>query len=241
MRFGLHLYHEADMKSLFDSFACVHVSTIVPMLLLICVTSDLFGQRRADLCETDSLIFSTGWDRVDDTLEVFDDRDSYWRITRVVANPLPPRIPPWDAAIVQHARMSDGLCMWIAAYDRVDKPDTVNGTYTFETEFCVTEIVSEARLVCRYLVGSTSRVYLNGVPLGETPPNGVGVYDPAYIEEDVTPFLKPGINTMQVELDVPLRGTPALALTGYITAKSEETATPFSCDDCGQVVPKGRN
>lgn len=199
----------------------------------------IHAQNGPTLCETDSLIVSTGWDRLKDTLEIFEDEDPYWEVVKIIANPMPTSLGAWKATIDRPAPISSGECQWIHPFDTKIWPE---GTCTFETEICLTEIAGSARLVCEVLAHSQTRVLLNGTVLGETPLNGTGRYDPLEIDADVTPYLKLGLNQLQVEVTTPegLRGHRGLALAGYITAHSEATETPFSCDACGQVLPRER-
>lgn len=217
----------------------------LPALLLLGTTiaPSLHAQERPKLCDTDSLIVSTGWDRLKDTLEIFKDQDPYWEVVKIVANPMPTSLGEWQATISIPAPISSSECQWIHPFDTKSWP---SGTCTFQTEICLTEIAANGRLVCEVLAHAHARVLLNETVIGETALSGSGRYDPLQIDADVTPYLKLGLNRLQVEITTPEgesereRLRRGFALAGYITAQSEATTTPFSCDACGQVLPSTR-
>lgn len=214
--------------------------SLLPAFLSLLFAASLHAQERPALCDTDSLIVSTGWDRLKDTLEIFREHDPYWEVVKIVANPTPTSLGEWEATIGIPAPISSGLCRWLYPFDTRFWPE---GTVTFGTEICLTKIAAKGRLVCEVLAHAHARVLLNDIPIGETALSGSGRYDPLQIDADVTPYLKPGMNRLQVEITTPEADSGreerrrGFALAGYITAESEETATPFSCDACGQVLP----
>lgn len=192
-----------------------------------------------DNCLTDSLVISTGWNRAENRLERYSTEDYYWKVVRVNANPLPPKIAPWPA-VFSRGGDRDASNQWIRAFSPAETPDTLNGTYTFETSFCLTDIADHAFLSCRLglVSGVYTRLSLNGVWIYESPLNGIDPRERNRIEIDITPYIRPGLNSIQVETEVSEERVLGFALTGYVTARNEENEKLFSCDGCGQLPPR---
>ena len=206
-------------------------------LLLVISGPSLLSQTRSEVCNTDSLVISTGWDRLDDTVEVFDKKDSWWRVERIAAGSTHQLFLPEHAPIIPFAHLIpiDG-CRWIG--DVRSYSDSVSVNYRFTTEFCLTNIVEIARLECKLLSSGRIRMLLNNVELHDASLEELADrYDPLYINQDITTYVRPGKNILHVEISE-ATGRNAIALSGSITARSTEDPTPFSCDECGQILPE---
>ena len=213
---------------------------ILPFLLLVCIsTNSLWSQTHSEHCETDSLVISTGWDRLDDTVEVFDKTDSWWKVEHIATGSSHQRFLPIFAPIIPYVQaipIDDSR--WIG--DLRPFSDSFSVEYRFSTEFCLTSIVEVAQIDCKLLSSGRIRMILNGIELQDAGREELSDrYEPLHVKQEITTYVRPGKNVLQIEISE-AAGRNSIALSGFILAKSADDSTPFSCDECGQIVPNRR-
>lgn len=219
---------------------CPHLPTVLLLLSTFIIwTNPVWSQARSEHCDTDSLTISTGWDRLEDTVEVFDKTDSWWKVERVASGSTHQLFLPVYAPIIPYAQaipVDDSR--WIG--DVGPYSDSISVDYRFTTEFCLTSLVEFAQLDCKLLSNGRVRVILNSIELQDAALEELSDrYDPLHIKQEITAYLRPGKNVLQIEVSEAI-GRNAIALSGSILATSTEDSTPFSCDECGQIVPDRR-
>ncbi|MGE3799843.1 MAG: hypothetical protein AB7H80_02370 [Candidatus Kapaibacterium sp.] len=208
-------------------------------ILLLLTLSSLLAQERESNCTTDSLIISTGWDRATDTSEVWRDADAYWRVIRIDVNPKPTSIETGQAAIVPYQCMIPlGESRWINGSSEL--LETADGTWTYQTIVCADEIPVKASLRCDLLASTETAIFFNGIELARTGQNGADHRLPFHVEADLTPYIKAGENLLTVEVTGFDQSFVGFDLLGSITARSQGEKKTFSCDRCGQVIPRER-
>ena len=195
------------------------------------VVIDCPSGQTDDTCSTDSLRISTGWDPYNEALHSTGNYTTFWQ---VVGDPSPSTTEPRPASVIpKHAGWDGplGTSQWISSYPSASN-DT-NGTYIFQTCFCVKEDARNVRLIFDILADDRARVYLNGTQVGATPASW-GFKDPAnHIDTNITQLIKPGRNCIRVEVDNTNNVAMGLNIDGYITADGIGLERSACCDPGG--------
>ncbi|MGE3799844.1 MAG: SdrD B-like domain-containing protein [Candidatus Kapaibacterium sp.] len=192
---------------------------------------DCPGGPTDDTCSTDSLRISTGWDPYTNGLHSVGDYTSFWQ---VIADPSPSTTEPRPASVIaKHSAWSGplGTSRWISSYPSASN-DT-NGTYVFQTCFCVKQGARNVRLIFDILADDRARVYINGIQVGGTPLSW-GFLSPAnHVDTNITAYVKPGRNCIRVEVDNTNSVAMGLDIDGYITADGIGLERSVCCDRDG--------
>lgn len=187
-----------------------------------------------DSCDTDSLLISTGWNPYSGSLHAPGQYTTFWQ---VIADPSPNTTEPRPASVItKHTAWSGplGTSQWISSYPSANN-DT-NGTYVFQTCFCVKDGARNVRLIFDILADDRARVYLNGVLIGSTPTSGAFQNPATHIDTNITQIVKPGRNCIKVEVDNTNNVAMGLDLSGYITADGIGLERSACCDPGGTLT-----
>lgn len=198
------------------------------------VTVDCPSGGSDDTCDTDSLLISTGWDPYNGTLHNAGDYTTFWQ---VVADPSPNTTEPRPASVITPHSAWDGplgTSRWISSYPSANN-DT-NGTYTFQTCFCVKEGARNVRLIFDILADDRARVYVNGVPVGSTPLSWAFQNPATHIDTNITGIIQPGRNCIRVEVDNTNSVAMGLNMHGRITADGIGLEKSVCCDPEGTLT-----
>ena len=91
--------------------------TITLLFLSISLLTEPLLAQDADStsnCTTDSLVISTGWNRISDTSETWHNTDPHWRIIHIDVNPKPTSLETEQATIIPFQRKIPlGESRWI--------------------------------------------------------------------------------------------------------------------------------
>ncbi len=181
-----------------------------------------------DTCATDTLKISTGWNPYDETLHSTGDYTSFWQ---VVSDPDATTTEPRPASVITKNPAWDGplgVSQWISSYPTASNDK--NGTYIFESCFCVKEGARNVRLVFDILADDRARVYINGNLVGGTPLSW-GFKTPAnHVDSNITQFIRPGRNCIRVEVDNTNSVAMGLDLDGFIIADGLGLERAACCD-----------
>ena len=211
---------------------------IVSVPILFLLLSSLSAQQglQAMECNTDSLVINTGWDHAADTTEIWHDFDSRWRLVRMDIDPQPTSIETGQGSIVPFRCMVPlGDSRWINGSRELQ--ETPQGTWIYERVVCVESVPEEITLFCELLANSETLISFNGVELGRTERNGADHVRPLYLEADLTPYVRGGKNTLQVEVRSFEGSFAGFDLLGSVVATQRNGSQGISCDGCGEVVP----
>ena len=188
-------------------------------------------QGQDDTCDTDTLRISTGWDPYSNGLHSIGDYTTFWQ---VISDPSPSTTEPRPASVIAKHPAWDGplgTSHWISSYPSANN-DT-NGTYVFQTCFCVKEDARNVRLVFDILADDRARVYVNGTQVGATPLSWAFKNPANHIDTNITSLIKPGRNCIKVEVDNTNNVAMGLDIDGFITADGVGLERSVCCDPDG--------
>ena len=208
------------------------------LFFILLSTLSIHGEEvpKENICRTDSLVITTGWDRTVDTSEIWNHADPHWRVVDIEVDPMPTSLETGQAEIVPYARMVPiGGSRWINGSSEINY--TAKGVWAYETIVCTERLAKEVVFVCDLLAATETTILFNGVELGRTGPNGADHRIPYHLEADLTPYITTGHNKLRVEVNGLEESFMGFDLVGYVRAASEGEGKVFSCDGCGQIVP----
>lgn len=187
-----------------------------------------------DTCSTDSLRISTGWDPYNNALHSTGSYTTFWQ---VIGDPSPNTTEPRPASVItKHSAWSGplGVSQWLSSYP-VANNDT-NGTYIFQTCFCVKDGARNVRLIFDLLADDRARVYINGSQIGATPTSWAFQSPATHVDTNITQYIKPGKNCITVEIDNTNSVAMGFDLNGYITADGIGLERSACCDPGGTLT-----
>ena len=187
-----------------------------------------------DTCSTDSLLISTGWDPYNEALHSTGSYTTFWQ---VIGDPSPSTTEPRPASVIAKHPAWDGplgTSKWISSYPSANN-DT-NGTYVFQTCFCVKEDAKNVRLIFDLLADDRARVYINGNQIAATPLSLAFKNPATKVDTNITRYIKPGKNCIRVEVDNTNSVAMGFDLNGYITADGIGLERSVCCDPGGSLT-----
>jgi hypothetical protein len=190
--------------------------------------------RPADECLTDSLSLNTGIYQLTGELVPLGGYCSNWR---VVADPSPNTAEPRpSSSIAVYPGWADPLpnSRWISSYPTA--ANDTNGTYTFETCFCVKEGATNPRLHLELLADDKADIYLNGQLLGQTVPRYAFHNPPKVIDIAIAGLVQPGRNCLRVEVHNTNNIAMGLDVNGYVVSDGIGYEKPNCCDPTGVIM-----
>jgi hypothetical protein len=190
--------------------------------------------RPADECLTDSLSLNTGIYQLTGELVPLGGYCSNWR---VVADPSPNTAEPRpSSSIAVYPGWADPLpnSRWISSYPTA--ANDTNGTYTFETCFCVKEGATNPRLHLELLADDRAKCYLNGQFIGQTALSYAFHNPPAIIDTNIAKLIQPGRNCLRIEVENTNSVAMGLDVNGYVVSDGVGYEKPNCCDPTGTIM-----
>lgn len=188
-----------------------------------------------DSCKVDTLRLNTGWNHLTNGVDPVGTYSTFWT---VVADPSPNTNEPRPAShIIKYPVWAGPLpnSQWMSSYPSASN-DT-NGAYRFETCFCLKDGAGKVKFVCDLLADDMARVYVNGTQIGTTPAGWAFLNPPTHLDVDITQYVRPGKNCIQVEVVNTSNVAMGFDLAGYVTASSSLAFDkPHCCDPKGTIM-----
>lgn len=188
-----------------------------------------------DTCKVDTLRLNTGWNHLSNSLDPTGTYSTFWN---VVADPSANTSEPRPAShIIKYPAWAGPLpnTQWMSSYPSASN-DT-NGIYKFEACFCLKDGAGKVKFVCDLLADDMARVYVNGNLVGTTPAGWAFLNPPTHVDVDITQYVRPGKNCVQVEVVNTANVAMGFDLAGYVTATSNLAFDkPHCCDPHGTIM-----
>ncbi len=182
-----------------------------------------------DTCKVDTLRLNTGWNHISNSLDPVGTYSTFWT---VIADPSANTSEPRPAShITKYPVWAGPLAntQWMSSYPSATN-DT-NGSYKFETCFCLNDGAGKVKFVCDLLADDMARVYVNGNLIGTTPAGWAFLNPPTHLDVDITQYVHPGKNCVQVEVVNTSNVAMGFDLAGYVTASSNLAFDKPQCCD----------
>lgn len=197
------------------------------------ITVDCPGDPPKDTCDTDSLMISTGWNHATNSLDPVGGLTTYWTVE---SDPDAGTTEPRPAGVInKYPSWANPLpgSQWISAYPT--STNYMNGTYVFKTCFCVKQDARNVRLHLQWYSDDSAAIYINGTYLGSTPLHAFTTSQLTGIDSNITRYLRPGRNCIEVRLINTNSIAMGLNIAGWISADGIGLERSACCDVYGTL------
>lgn len=163
---------------------------------------------------TDSLVLSTGWDSINQTVFPFSNTDPFWRLSVAADQVISPRS---TYCVAPHANWTSALSgsQWISnSFSGAIDADT--GLYVYKRHFYIDELDSSLSLSLHAMGDDTFTIFLNGNQIVQKQKNYI---NPFAILVTNPSYFRKGMNVLEAHVENTI-GPHGLTLSCYLSGYS---------------------